>query len=387
MDPVDVFISYRRGTSTPYAGRMRDALADRFGEGHVFMDMDSILPGTEWDEAIRESVKRCRVLLALIGRGWVTVHDAENRRRLQDPGDFVRLEIESALSAGVAVIPILLHGTRMPKPEQLPGLLKDLARRQALTIRDESWRSDVARLLEAVQRLGSAPVPTFAVDVPSVSAAPSATDLVDAESTSEESAEPEPAAAVASPAVRTGPQEPYLAALGRRLSEAGYESVGPSGCPGATLVFVKRIGVGQQSFGFAARAIKERSAKALLGAYTGEHLEVAVVVGEFPSLSNLELTGFVEQAKTCAESLLHRKGTRLKGAYFAIPVAVTRNAAESVVEAAAAKPTLETKGASALPVVVDLDSGAMHYFRERTLRWAMLSSIQHIPDTLLSVSE
>ena len=115
-----IFVSYRREDSEHLAGRLYDRLADRFGEGQVFMDVDTIELGVDFGEEIVRAVARCKVLLAVIGPGWLTAADERGPRRLDNPKDFVRLEIETALDRGVRVIPILAQGAVMPCQDELP---------------------------------------------------------------------------------------------------------------------------------------------------------------------------------------------------------------------------------------------------------------------------
>jgi hypothetical protein len=148
-----VFISYRRGDTTIYAGRLFDGLSAALGDDQVFMDLDAIEPGADFVEHIEREVGNCEILVALIGRGWVDVTDADGNRRLEDPQDFVRLELATGLSRDIRVIPVLVQGATMPRADQLPDDLKSLARRNALEIGDERWRQDFARLLEVVQKV------------------------------------------------------------------------------------------------------------------------------------------------------------------------------------------------------------------------------------------
>jgi WD40 repeat protein len=157
-----IFVSYRRRESRDFAGRLYDRLADRFGEGQVFMDVDTIEPGVDFAEEISRAVAACQVLLAIIGPGWLTVTDRRGRRRLDDPEDLVRLEIGTALARNVRVIPVLVGDTVMPGRDELPESLAGLARRNAVAIRHENFRSDVGRLVTAIERVlatpGTAPV-------------------------------------------------------------------------------------------------------------------------------------------------------------------------------------------------------------------------------------
>jgi hypothetical protein len=114
-----VFISYRRQESSGLAGRLFDRLAARFGEDRVFMDIDRIELGVDFAEVIAQEVSTCAVLLAVIGPHWLDAADAAGRRRLEDPDDIVRLEIQAALDRDIRVIPILVDGATMPRPQQL----------------------------------------------------------------------------------------------------------------------------------------------------------------------------------------------------------------------------------------------------------------------------
>ena len=122
-----IFVSYRRQETSHLAGRLYDRLADRFGEGQVFIDVDPIEPGVDFAEEISRAVAICKVLLAVIGPNWLTAADEQGHRRLDDPDDIVRLEIEDALARDVRVIPILVEGAAMPGQRDLPESLAGLA--------------------------------------------------------------------------------------------------------------------------------------------------------------------------------------------------------------------------------------------------------------------
>jgi hypothetical protein len=145
-----VFISYRREDAGYPAGWLFDQLAARLGADRVFKDVDSIEPGDDFAEVIGEAVRSCTVLLAVIGDRWLTAA-GEDGRCLDDPGDFVRLEIEAALALGVRVIPVLVGGVRMPRPEHLPASLGALARRQAVELSHARFASDIAGLLSMLE--------------------------------------------------------------------------------------------------------------------------------------------------------------------------------------------------------------------------------------------
>jgi TIR domain/Transcriptional regulator, AbiEi antitoxin len=157
-----VFVSYRRHETGHLAGRLYDRLVDRFGEGRVFIDVDTIEPGVDFTEEISRAVATCKVLLAIIGPKWLTATDERGRRRLDDPDDIVRLEIEAALGRDVRVIPILAEGAVMPSREDLPESLAGLARRNALAIRHESFRYDAGHLVTAIERTVGTYNPAYA---------------------------------------------------------------------------------------------------------------------------------------------------------------------------------------------------------------------------------
>jgi hypothetical protein len=150
-----VFISYRREDTGGAAGRLYDRLCARFGPHRVFRDVDTIEPGERFTRRIEERLAATDVLIALIGREWLSSAHADGRRRLQDRGDFVRLEIATALRRGIPVIPALLHDATMPREEELPSDLAPLAQCQAIQIDDADFHEDVGRLIDVLEpRIG-----------------------------------------------------------------------------------------------------------------------------------------------------------------------------------------------------------------------------------------
>lgn len=146
-----VFISYRRDDSAASAGRIFDRLTDRFGEENVFRDLDTIEPGAEFAEVIAEHIARCDALIAVIGREWLNATDAEGRRRLDDPKDFVRAEIREGLRFNKRVIPALVEGAAMPKRTELPRDIAALAGRNAIEVSESRFDYDVQRLIKATE--------------------------------------------------------------------------------------------------------------------------------------------------------------------------------------------------------------------------------------------
>jgi formylglycine-generating enzyme required for sulfatase activity len=148
-----IFISYRREESAASAGRLFDRLSNYFPANQIFMDVDSIDLGENFVKTIGETVGSCDVLIAVIGKGWLTSRDQEGQRRLDNPDDFVRLEIATALKRDIRVIPVLVDGASMPQPRDLPEDLKTLVHRNALVLSHDRFRPDSERLVAAVKRV------------------------------------------------------------------------------------------------------------------------------------------------------------------------------------------------------------------------------------------
>jgi len=167
---ANIFINYRREDSAGHAGRLLDHLRGRF-PGRVFMDIDTIEPGIDFVEVIEQAVGCCEVLIVLIGHDWLDARDADGRRRLDNPSDFVRLEIAAALERAIRVIPVLVKGATMPRPEDLPPDLVKLTRRNAIELSDARFTFDVDRLIQAVEgvlqeKAPSALLPAVTVPAP-----------------------------------------------------------------------------------------------------------------------------------------------------------------------------------------------------------------------------
>jgi hypothetical protein len=144
-----VFISYRRDDASGYAGRLEEALERRLGRGSVFRDVLDIPPGEDFVQAIRTRLADAQTVLVLIGPRWAGADaGAKGQRRIDDPQDFVRLEVAVALDSGARVVPVLLPGASMPAEGSLPDPLKPLARRNAMSLSDTHWDADIGRLAE-----------------------------------------------------------------------------------------------------------------------------------------------------------------------------------------------------------------------------------------------
>jgi hypothetical protein len=152
-DSERVFISYRRDESAGYAGWIADSFEEYFGEDAVFRDIDSLEPGLDFSEAIERALESSEVLLAVIGKHWLTATDAAGQRRLENPHDFVRIEIATALKHNIRVIPVLVQGASMPSADEVPEDLAPLTRRNAFELHDTGWRDDIRRLITVIERV------------------------------------------------------------------------------------------------------------------------------------------------------------------------------------------------------------------------------------------
>jgi len=146
-----IFISYRRSDSADIAGRIYERLTEKFGARAIIKDMVSIPLGTNFTEYLDEMVRGCKVMLVIIGDHWLDINDSTGRKRLEDPSDFVRIEIESALARNIPVIPIFVRGAQMPNDENLPSSLRSLVYRNGIPIRpDPDFHRDMDRLIKAL---------------------------------------------------------------------------------------------------------------------------------------------------------------------------------------------------------------------------------------------
>lgn len=147
-----VFVNYRTDDTAHAAAAIYERLVDLFGEDQVFRDARSLVPGVHSPSSIREAVRRADVLVAVIGPRWLEKDD-RGARRIDDPEDWVRWEIATALRRGIPVVPVFLDDTTRPKRGQLPDDLSDLRKSQALRIRHQNLGPDMARLEAALTEL------------------------------------------------------------------------------------------------------------------------------------------------------------------------------------------------------------------------------------------
>lgn len=148
-----IFISYRREDSQHAAGRLVDRLTQSFGRDRIFMDVDAIEPGLDFLDVINAKVAESFVFLVVIGPGWANAAGPDGRRRLDNPDDLVRLEIEAGLKRDIRVVPVLVDGAPMPSSAELPPSLQGLVRRQSIRLTHDAFGSDAERLIATLSRL------------------------------------------------------------------------------------------------------------------------------------------------------------------------------------------------------------------------------------------
>lgn len=147
----NIFISYRRDDSLWIAGRMLDRLCSEFGSDSVFMDVDAIPLGMDFRRALEIAVHKADLMLVLIGRDWAGTRDHDGQRRIDDPNDFVRMEVEYALQSQMTIIPVLVDGANMPSPGEVPASLRQLLFRNSVTISRENFGPDCDKLIRGLR--------------------------------------------------------------------------------------------------------------------------------------------------------------------------------------------------------------------------------------------
>jgi formylglycine-generating enzyme required for sulfatase activity len=148
---LGIFICYRRRDAAGHAGWLTSMLVDHFGRDRIFMDIDTIEPGDEFPKVIEIALRSCEIMITIIGQHWLSGSN-DRSRWLDDPDDFVRLEIAAALTRDIRVIPVLVHGATMPKPQDLPPDLANLSHRNAVKLDDQRWHYDVAQLIKVLDK-------------------------------------------------------------------------------------------------------------------------------------------------------------------------------------------------------------------------------------------
>lgn len=147
-----IFISYRRSDSQYVTDFLYKGLVDYFGKDVVFKDVDTIPLGENFKKYLDSIIAKCEIILVVIGERWLNVTNVKGQRRLDDPQDFVRIEVEAALKRGIPVIPLFVDGTSMPSPTELPDVLEELSYMNGMQIRPASdFERDKDKLIKTVE--------------------------------------------------------------------------------------------------------------------------------------------------------------------------------------------------------------------------------------------
>jgi TIR domain-containing protein len=154
--PKKVFISYRREDTAAAAGRVYDRLSRLLSKPNVFFDVSTIGGGEDFAEKIASEIGKSDAALVFIGDKWLEQGPSGAGPRLSEPDDYVRAELRAALSRPVLVLPVLVGGARMPRPEQLPEDIRAVATKNALPLRHESFDDDTENIVAAVLGLSAA---------------------------------------------------------------------------------------------------------------------------------------------------------------------------------------------------------------------------------------
>ena len=149
----NIFINYRRDDDAGFTQALYSRLEQAFPSESLFMDVDNIAPGLDFVQVLNEEVARCDVVIAVIGKNWLAAADETGERRLDNPEDFVRIEIESALAQKKRVIPVLVNDAKMPRSTELPESLKPFARCNAVRLTHERFRADMAGLIKSLEQV------------------------------------------------------------------------------------------------------------------------------------------------------------------------------------------------------------------------------------------
>jgi hypothetical protein len=148
----NIFISYRRSDSKSDARSICQRLEKTFGKGRVFIDVDSINPGADFQSVLRSYLERCNIMVAVIGPRWLQSPQASGPTSNGTNHDYVYMEVASALERNLPIFPVLIDGATMPAAKDLPDNLKPLAYRQAFIVRHESFPRDMRGLEQELRR-------------------------------------------------------------------------------------------------------------------------------------------------------------------------------------------------------------------------------------------
>ncbi|MFA5949023.1 MAG: DUF4189 domain-containing protein [Hyphomicrobium sp.] len=151
----EIFVSYRRDDSAGTTGRLYDRLIRTFPREKVFMDVDAAMHGLDFVRVLNDKIAACDAVVVIIGPDWLSATDKAGNRRIDNPQDFVRIEVSAALKREIPVIPVLVDGATLPSEDDLPDDLKPMVRRHAVQVRNTRFGDDANMLVSVLaQRFG-----------------------------------------------------------------------------------------------------------------------------------------------------------------------------------------------------------------------------------------
>lgn len=150
----EIFLSYRRADAAGTAGRLYDRLAQHFGTEQVFRDIESIEQGDDFEQSLRDALRTATAVLVVIGPRWLDLRREDGTRRIDDALDYVRREIEFALSSDAIVIPVLVENAPLPAAESLPASIRELTKRNAVELSYHHWENDVEDFIRRLEVRG-----------------------------------------------------------------------------------------------------------------------------------------------------------------------------------------------------------------------------------------
>jgi len=159
-----IFLSYRREDSRHFAGRLFDSISSALPNIRVFMDVDSIRFGEDFVDVLNEQLNSCQALLVVIGPSWLQKRGDTGKTNLDDPDDFIRIEIETAITRKIPVIPVLVDGAQMPAQNEIPETLRPLRRRQFIRIDHDNYNPVVKQLVVQLSELVNKAAPSQQVE-------------------------------------------------------------------------------------------------------------------------------------------------------------------------------------------------------------------------------
>jgi hypothetical protein len=154
-----VFVSYRRDDAAHITGRIADAIAARIGRDRVFVDVDSVAPGEDFVRKIESSIHASGTFIAVVGANWLSAATPQGQRRIDLEGDFIRLEVRTALASGMRIIPVLVDNAPMPRAEDLPEDVRRLVRHNAVHLNHNTFTRDIQALLDVIDAKPARPKP------------------------------------------------------------------------------------------------------------------------------------------------------------------------------------------------------------------------------------